>query len=292
MGRTIQSPDNIGSYEVRRFPAFRTPTVDTVHLGKKRHHTHFLLEVDVTEARTRIREHKEKTTERISFTGWVIACIGKAVIEHKEVHALRKGRKRLVVFDDVDVAIVVERSVEDPSHSSESLPMPYLLRRANEKTVREIHNEIRAVQQASLAPGGVQLGSRLDPRIEKAFTMLPQFLRKLLVWRRLLRNPFLAKKSMGTVVVTSVGSIGASGGYVWPIPIGIQPLIFGLGSIARKPGLVNDEIAVREYLSMTVLFDHDVTDGAPVVRFLECLKGLLERGHGLDEASADITNSN
>jgi len=160
--------------------------------------------------------------------------------------------------------------------------MPYLVRRTNEKTVREIHDEIRVAQGASLSPGGVQLGSRLDPRLEKAFTMLPQFLRKLLVWRRLLRDPFVAKKAMGTVVVTSVGSIGASGGYVWPIPIGMQPLIFGLGSISRKPGLVGDEIAAREYLSMTVLFDHDVTDGAPVVRFLECLKGLLEQGHGLE----------
>jgi len=34
---------------------------------------------------------------------------------------------------------------------------------------------------------------------------------------------------------------------------------------------------------MTVLFDHDVTDGAPVVRFIQRLKELLEESYGLNE---------
>jgi pyruvate/2-oxoglutarate dehydrogenase complex dihydrolipoamide acyltransferase (E2) component len=41
---------------------------------------------------------------------------------------------------------------------------------------------------------------------------------------------------------------------------------------------------IREYLSMTVLFDHDVVDGAPVARFVQRLKELLETCYGLDEA--------
>ena len=60
-------------------------------------------------------------------------------------------------------------------------------------------------------------------------------------------------------------------------------LSFALGSIARKPGVVGEEIRIREYLSMTVLFDHDVTDGAPVVRFIQRLKELLEKSYGLNE---------
>lgn len=134
----------------------------------------------------------------------------------------------------------------------------------------------------SLGEGEVQIGARRDQRLTRAFVLLPRFLRTFLVWRRMIRNPFFAKRMMGTVAVTSVGSIGTSRGYAWAIPIGIHPLGFALGSIARKPGLVGDEVTVREYLSMTVLFDHDVTDGVPVVRFLERLKELLERAYGLD----------
>ena len=56
-----------------------------------------------------------------------------------------------------------------------------------------------------------------------------------------------------------------------------------MGSISPKPGVVGESIAIREFLDVTILFDHDVTDGAPVARFVERFRELLESGHGLDE---------
>jgi len=275
---------DIGTYEERRFPRSRNPTLDTLDWGRKKHHIPLMLEVDVTEARECMREFKARTGESLSFTGWVIMCIGQAVSEHKHVQAMRKGSKSLVLFDDVDVSIIVERSVGRGGSSSETLPMPYVVRRANRKTVKEISDEIRTAQTESLGAGEVQLGARRNARLARTFTLMPRFVRNLVVWRRLTRDPFLAKKMMGTVAVTSVGSIGKSSGYGWAIPIGIHPVVFALGSTARRPGVVGEEIAIREYLSMTVLFDHDVTDGAPVIRFIQRLNELLERGHGLDKA--------
>ncbi|MCB0196861.1 MAG: 2-oxo acid dehydrogenase subunit E2, partial [Anaerolineae bacterium] len=251
--------DDIGVYEERRFPAFRNPTVDTLDLGKKKHHIPLLFEVDVTEARSYMRDFKAQTGESLSFTGWVIKCIGQAVGEHKHIQAMRKGRSRLILFDDVDVSIVVERAVGHNEGASETLPMPYIVRRANTKTVQAINDEIRAAQTASLGSGEVQLGARRNAYLTKAFTFMPRFLRNVLVWRRLITDPLFAKKAMGTVVVTSIGSSGHYSGYGWAVPIGIHPLVFALGSIAKKPGVVDDAIAIREYLSMTVLFDHSQT---------------------------------
>ena len=275
--------DDIGTYKEREFPEFRIPTLDTLELGIKKHHIPFLLEVDVTKAREYMREFKSRTGEGLSFTGWVMKCIGQAVSEHKHIQAMRKGRKSLILFDDVDISVVVERSVGHNDNTSETLPMPYVVRKANEKNVREIHDEIRIAQQESLEAGEVQLGARRNVRLTRAFALMPRFARNLLVWRRLTKDPFFAKKTMGTVVVTSVGSIGKDGGYGWAIPIGIHPVVFALGNIARKPGIVGEEIKIREYLSMTVLFDHDVTDGAPVVRFIQRLQELLEKSYGLNE---------
>jgi pyruvate/2-oxoglutarate dehydrogenase complex dihydrolipoamide acyltransferase (E2) component len=275
--------DDIGTYKERQFPEFRNPTVDTLELGNKKHHIPFLLEVDVTKARESIREFKARTGEGLSFTGWVMKCIGQAVSENKHIQAMRKGRKSLILFDDVDISVVVERSVGDSNNLSETLPMPYVVRKANEKNVREIHNEIRTAQKESLEAGEVQIGARRNARLTKAFNLMPRFVRNLFVWRRLTKDPFFAKKMMGTVVVSSVGSIGKDSGYGWAIPIGIHPVVFALGNIARKPGVVGEEIKIREYLSMTVLFDHDVTDGAPVVRFIRRLEELLEKNFGLNE---------
>src|SRR5512135_2909407 len=72
---------------------------------------HGLVEVDVTRARTRLRDHKAKTGESLSFTAFLIACLAQAVDEHKAVQALRLGRKHLILFDDVDVLTYIEREV-------------------------------------------------------------------------------------------------------------------------------------------------------------------------------------
>lgn len=42
---------------------------------------------------------------------------------------------------------------------------------------------------------------------------------------------------------------------------------------------------VRDYLSLTVSFDHNMIDGAPAARFTQRLKQLIESGYGLQDAA-------
>jgi pyruvate/2-oxoglutarate dehydrogenase complex dihydrolipoamide acyltransferase (E2) component len=88
---------------------------------------------------------------------------------------------------------------------------------------------------------------------------------------------------MGTVMVTSVGMFGKKGGTYWAIPTSLHPLSFTLGGISRKPGVIGNKIEIREYLCMTILFDHDVIDGAPASRFIARLIELVEDAFGLVE---------
>jgi pyruvate/2-oxoglutarate dehydrogenase complex dihydrolipoamide acyltransferase (E2) component len=50
----------------------------------------------------------------------------------------------------------------------------------------------------------------------------------------------------------------------------------------------NGRIAIREYLSMTISFDHDIIDGAPAARFTQRLKELIESGDGLDDFMVEL----
>jgi pyruvate/2-oxoglutarate dehydrogenase complex dihydrolipoamide acyltransferase (E2) component len=54
-----------------------------------------------------------------------------------------------------------------------------------------------------------------------------------------------------------------------------------VGGLAHKPGLVDGRIEAREYLCLTLTFDHDVIEGAPAARFVRRLTELVERGAGL-----------
>jgi pyruvate/2-oxoglutarate dehydrogenase complex dihydrolipoamide acyltransferase (E2) component len=269
--------DRIGAFETSTFSRSRNPTIDTLAWGRKRHHIPMLLEIDVTAARVVIHDRKTKTGQRISFTGWIVKCIAQAVSEHKHVHALRKGKREIVTFDDVDVTMIIERETD----TGEKLPMPYIIRKANEKTVMEIHGEIRAAKRSSVV-GEVQIAAARASWITKIFTILPRFLRDWLFWEPVLRNPFRFKQMMGTVSVTALGIAGQTG-MSWGIPIGVHPLIIAVGGIAKRPGIVHDEIAIREYVGLTILFDHDVTDGVPVGRFIQRLKKLMADRHGLED---------
>ena len=55
----------------------------------------------------------------------------------------------------------------------------------------------------------------------------------------------------------------------------------------RKPQasktLVEGRIEPRERLNLTLVFDHDVIDGAPAARFARRLVELIDSGYGLDK---------
>jgi pyruvate/2-oxoglutarate dehydrogenase complex dihydrolipoamide acyltransferase (E2) component len=72
----------------------------------------------------------------------------------------------------------------------------------------------------------------------------------------------------------------------WFIHKSVHPVSFGIGSVIRKPAVYNNEVRVREILNMTILVDHDVIDGAPMVRFLNDLTVYIESGKLIDSPTA------
>jgi len=110
------------------------------------------------------------------------------------------------------------------------------------------------------------------------FVLLPGFIRRLFLWV-LFKNPQLVKEYYGTVLVSSVGMFGTGSG--WGIPVPNHSLQLTLGGIGEKPGVVDHQIEVRKYMSVTVSFDHDVIDGAPAARFMQRMKKLIENGPDL-----------
>lgn len=78
-------------YEVRPFPRSRRIVVDGGRANAKRHAMVGLIEMDVTAARERIREHERATGQRLSFTAFVVACLGRAVAAEPSAHDVVDG---------------------------------------------------------------------------------------------------------------------------------------------------------------------------------------------------------
>lgn len=250
---------------VHPYPRSRQLMADGGKLGLKKHTVHGLVEFDITDARQSLRKHRSQTGEALSFSAFFLTCLGKAIEQDKQMHAYRNLRRQLILFDDVDVNMLFEVEV-----GGKKTIRPHIIRRVNKRSVREIHDEIRAFQSGH--------ESSHEAKFIEWFVRLPGFIRRLCL-RVLFMNPQLIKDYYGTVLVTSIGMFGTGGG--WGIPVPNHSLQLTLGGIGEKPGVINDQIEVRKYLSVTVSFDHDVIDGAPAARFIQRLKKLVESGYGI-----------
>jgi len=263
-----------GSYQVVELTPGRRVWLNTLDMSWPSHSIYGLLEVDVTLPRRFIAEHKQRTGEALSFTGYLTFCLARAVDEDKAVQAYLKGRKQFILFDDVDVGLMVEGKVGE-----KRALMGHVIRGANRKTYPEIHQEIRRVQSEPAPPG------RGMPSWFRSAMLLPwplSDLVKALLAMVMRRNPAIAVSMSGTVSISSVGMFGGghSGWGISPTP---QPLALLVGGIAWKPVVVEGRIEPREVLDLTVMFDHDIVDGGPATRFVRRLVELIESGAGLGE---------
>jgi pyruvate/2-oxoglutarate dehydrogenase complex dihydrolipoamide acyltransferase (E2) component len=262
------------SYHVVDLPPGRRVMINMLDLPGPTHFMYGLLEVDVTVARQLIDEHKAATGEVLLFTGYLVYCLSRAVEENKEVQAYLKGRKQLVLFDGVDVGMMVEH--ED---GEKKALMGHVIQGANRKTYWEIHEEIRRVQSEP-APKG-----RGMPNWFRSILLLPRPLYKLITTLMAIifrRDPTISVAASGTVFISAVGIFG-KGHSGWGITTTLNTLSLVVGSMSWKPAVIEGRIEPREILNLTVVLDHDVIDGAPATRFVRRLVELIESGNGLNE---------
>lgn len=259
-----------GVDQVIPYPKSRRFMTEAIRSTRNKPMMHGLIEVDVTKARKYLREVKARTGASPSFTAFVIACLGRAVDEHKYMHALWKGRHHLILFDDVDVLTWIERDI-----AGQPVVLPCIVRAANHKTFQEIHDEIRAAQVQDLAKfdeGGAKESQRLPAWLYRPYFAVATRIGK---W-----FPQLWKTSWGTVTLTVVGMEGKGAGWgIWTTSPSVCWIT--VGGIGQKRDEVDGQIVTRDYLSLTVSIDHNMVDGAPAARFTERFKELIESGYGL-----------
>lgn len=258
-------------YQTYKFPKTRIASFDVCAVGKMKHHVYFLLELDVTNSRMKISDLR-KQNHKISFTGWLLKTISESIKYHQAVGAYLLSKREIIIFNDINISMVVEKELEDTK-----VPIPLVIEKTNEKSKEDITREIENAKNEKFSEKDIILKQKSNA-FERLYYYLPGFIRRM-IWRFMLDHPKIAFKKMGNVVVSSIGMMGKING--WFIQTAVHPISFGIGSIIKKPLVINDEIKIREVLNMTVLIDHDIIDGAPMARFINELTKNIENGIGL-----------
>lgn len=260
------------NYKLKTFPKSRIATIDIGEIGKRKHHVIGMFEMDVTLARQKIRAGNKEKTEKISFNAWMISVIAGSLKQYEDAASFLKGKKKLIVFDDINVSVIVEKKV-----NGQKVPIPLIIEKAHLRSAESISSQISDARNATITEDEVVLHKK-QKRMEKLYYTFPGFLRKY-IWKYVLKHPKIAYQKMGNVAFTTVGMMGPVNG--WFVPFSVHPVCFGLSTITKKPVVVNNQIEIREILNITVLFDHDVIDGAPMTRFIHHLTRNVEKGLNL-----------
>jgi len=264
-------PDDAGpAYVLSPVPKNRRPVLDRLASASRRFQVHALVELDVSGPSARIATAEP----HVSWTGFVIASLARAVAAHPEVNARISGN-RILTFDRVDIGATVERHWE----GRRALDV-ITIRDADRTSCAEIS---RMLHEAKDGPPG---GTRRQGALTAALVRMPGPFRRA-AFRIAARRPSIAATFGPAVGVTSLGMF--SSGWGWAIPLAPLTVIATVGGIVDRAVVREGRVVARPMMPLTLSFDHAVIDGAPAARFAATFRALIESAAALDGAPAAPT---
>jgi pyruvate/2-oxoglutarate dehydrogenase complex dihydrolipoamide acyltransferase (E2) component len=242
----------------------RKLAVVALQIASRRRLVHGMLEADVTDVKKILKKNPDSFGGSLSMTGYIIACFARAIQEHPDMRTYTLLFNRRYVFDEVDVSTLIDHP------KGKGIPVPYVVKNAHMKSVREITDELRGAKTGDLPMG-------FREKLMPIASQLPNFL--IAVFFKVLRLvPGWMRFFDGTAQVSSVGMFGDS--LLWAFGLLYMHTVgLWVGTIKTKPMAYKDKVALRDCLHIGISIDHDIIDGAPGTRFTKSLVDYLEEGN-------------
>lgn len=198
----------------------------------------------------------------------------------------------VTLFTEADASALVEARTQLNAELAPSLKISYnaLLIAIVARVLREqphlnaclVGDEIRRYHQVNIALAVDTERGLLVPVIRNADQLDLVNIQQTgdaLIQRALAGKSLPDDLTGGTFTITNLGVFDIDG--FTPIINQPQAAILGVGRIASKPVVVDNEVVVRQMMTLSLSFDHRIVDGGPAARFLQRVKQLIERPFAL-----------
>lgn len=169
-----------------------------------------------------------------------------AIIAKAVAEALKQHRRLNSSFEENEIKIFEDINISIAIDTPNGLLAPTILN-TDKKNILEISEEIKKL---------IEKANKGELSPEEAFG--------------------------GTFTISNLGPYSID--VFIPIINPPQSAILGIGKIIKKPIIENNEIIVRFIMSLCLVFDHRVIDGAPAASFLETLRKYLENPYSLESS--------
>jgi pyruvate dehydrogenase E2 component (dihydrolipoamide acetyltransferase) len=201
--------------------------------------------------------------KNVSYTAVLAKVIASTVKEYPIMNGiLSRGfiRKHIYIPDEVDISLSMEKQ-----HNGETVVAIPIIRSAHQKSIEAIASEIKLL---------AKLPYEEFPSVKHVmfFFSLPDFM-KYFVFRIACQSPYTFKLLFGTIGLTTLGKVGIP----FLQPAWINTITFGIGSIEKKPVIIQDSIEKSLILQLNMCFHHGVMDGSTAGRILGAVKSRIEK---------------
>lgn len=239
----------------------------------RRHTLHFLesarpyapvllnMEVDMTQAQA-VREHGlQAYGRRLSYVTLLTRVIAEAMTGFPETNAALQTfpSARLCEYEHIIAKVLV-----DKRWNGRRFALPCLIPNAETASPAAIQARIDELQQTDLE-------ELADFRRVRMLNRLPIWLGRWVY--RLGTWSFGGRERLqGTFTISSLGHRGINSFF----PISTSTLCFGVGAVEPKPVCLGKAIVVRPMMTLSLVFDHRVIDGAMAADLMSEIRSRLE----------------
>lgn len=230
------------------------------------------LELVVEPALEYIKKVSEKTGNKVTFTHFVGKACAETIRRHPDLNCvLRWGT--LYRRSDVDIFFQVASDDKGEDLSGTTV------RQIDKKNICEIALDMQKKVKRIRDTGDIDY-----KEMKKTMRTIPAWLSRYLLnfssffmytlnlWIKALGVP---KDPFGSIMITSLGSIGIDRAFVPLVPYARIPCLVAIGAIREGVVVVDGAVIVKKVASLCVTFDHRVIDGMHASHMIKTMKKIF-----------------
>ena len=231
------------------------------------------LELDARAALEYLESWRVQGGRRATLTHFTGKAIAEVIARHPQINSiLRFGQ--LYPRSSVDVFFQVATDMKGEDLSG------MVIRQADRKSIGDITREmeervarIRGKTDPSYAKMKGLMGILPGFLVQHAINAASFLMYGLNLWSPLIGSP---RDSFGSVMVTSIGSLGLDSAFVPLVPYSRVPLLLAVGAVRERPVVQDGKVVAAPTVRISATFDHRIIDGVHGAHMARTLRAIFE----------------
>ncbi len=238
------------------------------------------LELNAARIEERRKRYAERTGKKAPTITAVVAAATAAVLrDHPQINGLiRWGR----IYRRKSVSVFLQTAVDDEGKELSGLTIHNAENKSLGDIVEELTTKAKAIREGrdEQFKATKSAFKRIPAFLMRKLLNLVSFLTYTLNWD--LRKLGIPRDAFGSVMITSIGTLGLDQAFVPLVPYSRVPLLLAVGAVKQTPIVVDGQIAIAPMFKICATFDHRFIDGIHAAKMAKSLRRHLETDEGLE----------